>query len=57
MDKSDYIQMFIYGSIIVLGLAYYFVQSYFEMSAFNRFSNVQATYLDALFSNLRIVPR
>ena len=31
-----------------------FVQPYFEMRAFNKFNDQKATYIDALFSNLRI---
>ena len=39
---------------MVIMIASIFVQPYFEMRAFNKFSDKKATYMDALFSQLRI---
>lgn len=33
-----------------------FVPPYFEMRAFNKFSRTKATYVDALFAQLRVMP-
>jgi len=41
-------------SLIVGILLIIFIQPYFEMRAFNRFSEQKATYWDALFVELRI---
>jgi len=45
---------YIYFVIIGLMAGYCLVGSYFEMQTFNRFSTKKCTYIEALFSNLRI---
>jgi len=40
--------------MIVAIISGVFVQPYFEMKAFNKFSSNKATYIDAMFSQLRI---
>ena len=32
------------------------IPPYFEMRTFNKFSDKKATYIDALFSELRVIP-
>jgi len=55
MNKEDKIYIIITISIISIVIAIILIQPYFEMKAFNKFSDKKATYIDALFSNLRIV--
>lgn len=44
-------------ALIILGLlAAMFISPYFEMQAFNKFSKTKATYWDALWTELRIIP-
>jgi len=41
--------------VLVL-LSTVFLPSYFEMRTFNKFSDQKATYIDAMFSELRVMP-
>lgn len=44
--------------IVILSiLIYIFVRPYFEARSFNRFSEHQATYGDAFWTDLRILPQ
>lgn len=43
--------------ILILGIGMILVKPYFEMKTFNKFSDKKATYLDAVFSDLRIVSK
>jgi len=45
------------GIVIIIAILYLFIQPYFEMQSFNRHAKgAKATYCDALFSELRIIP-
>ena len=57
MDKETKIIITIITAIVVAVIAYGLLQPYFEMKTFNRFSDKKATYLDATFSNLRIITK
>lgn len=55
--KSDIIGYVIYGSIILIIITVFLVQPFFEAKTFNKFrkpGTPEATYWDALVSNLRI---
>lgn len=56
MDRFETIMitLFVVGLLAVLFLG--LLQPYFEMRAFNKFSQTKATYWDALMSDLRIIP-
>ncbi len=42
---------------VLLGVLFaVFVPPYFEMRAFNKFTETKATYWDALFTELRVIP-
>lgn len=56
MDKEDKIAIGILTVFAVIALAFLIYQPYAEMRAFNKFSNTNATYFDAMFSSLRILP-
>jgi len=47
------VELLIVISIIAM-VAGIFIQPYFEMKAFNKFSDKKASYFDAMFSQLRI---
>lgn len=42
---------------ITLLIFVFLLQPYFEMKAFNKFSETKANYFDAVFSELRVIPR
>lgn len=42
--------------IMVVMLSIALIQPVFEARTFNKFSATKATYLDAMFSNLRVLP-
>jgi len=59
MDSQDKLTvwMAIFVVVFLLGVIVYAVsQPYFEMRAFNKFSETKATYWDAVMSDLRIIP-
>lgn len=43
--------------ILIVTCGGWVTKSYFEMKAFNKFSDTKATLIDAMFSNLRVTPR
>ena len=44
------------GLIIIGVVIFVIIQPYFEMKTFNKFSETKATYFDAVFSKLRVMP-
>lgn len=57
MNKKGFTLAELWVLIVMLGLIFIiFIQPYFEMKSFNKFSKGEkATYRDAFFSQLRIV--
>ena len=41
-------------SVFAISIGVWLIKSYYEMKAFNKFSEVPASYCDALFAELRI---
>lgn len=56
MSKEDKIGLGIIIGFVVVMLVFAVVQPYFEARTFNKFSSTKATYLDALVSQLRVLP-
>lgn len=54
--KDDYLVTRLCVVAVVVALLGFLIQPYFEMRAFNKFSETKATYWDAMFSQLRITP-
>lgn len=58
--KLNNLEKLVIGIITFVVLAFLsalvFLPPYFEMKAFNKFSKTKATYIDALFTNLRVIP-
>lgn len=52
---DKYQVLIIFGCILIIAVVF-LVGPYFEMRSFNKFSKTKATYLDAVFSELRIEP-
>ncbi len=44
------------GLVLAFLLAFWLVPPYFEARAFNKFSKTKATYWDALWTELRVLP-
>jgi hypothetical protein len=57
MNSDNAIEAFVGITIIGILLAVTLLVPYFEMRAFNKFSEQKATYFDAVFSELRIEAR
>lgn len=56
-DLPELIQYWLFMMFcIAFFLCFYGIQSYVEMKTFNRFSEKKCTYIEALFTNLRVVP-
>lgn len=56
MGTRDILFLSFISVAFALFMAMIFIQPYFEMRTFNRFSKVKASYVDALYSELRIYP-
>ena len=56
MNKQEICIVGIVLLILVGVVASMTLSPYFEMRAFNKFSETKASYWDALFSDLRIIP-
>ena len=53
---DDNLKITLWGIFFVVVIGIGLLQPYFEMKTFNKFSNVEASYWDAVFSNLRVTP-
>ena len=57
LDKDEKIKIFIVTAIILIFFSFMGIKPYFEMKAFNKFSDQKATYWDAMFTELRVIPQ
>lgn len=54
MDNEKFFTILIITIGIFIAISVAFIQSYFEVKTFNKFSGKQASIVDALFADLRI---
>ena len=58
MNKKGYVVIeFLIVLFILASIAASLIQPYIEMKTFNKHSETKATYLEAMFSNLRITSK
>ena len=43
-------------SILIVLIGFVLIQPYIEMKTFNKFSDEKVTYIEAMFTNLRVFP-
>jgi hypothetical protein len=55
-DKWDSVIVVVTFSFVVVVIAAFLLSPYFEAKAFNKFSKTKATYWDALWTELRVMP-
>jgi hypothetical protein len=56
MEKTDYVLLGLVVLILLFAICYSLGSTYIEMKTFNKFSKTKATYVEALFTNLRVIP-
>ena len=56
MDKSLRNYMILAGVVVVITIIGVLAAPWFEMNTFNKFSDQKATYIDALCTQLRVIP-
>jgi hypothetical protein len=57
MDKVEKIMLAGFIGFVIIALIYCCLQPYFEAKTFNKFSDTKATYWDAVFAELRVMPK
>ena len=57
LSKKDKKQMFSFFLIILIVVLGFASQPYFEARAFNKFSDIKASYWDAVFTSLRVTSK